>query len=66
MDIGDDVRCDVEIDDSVGVDTREMDFEDCRVEFGYDISAGATGEFTMTFDVLGPVELDGVTYIAAR
>jgi hypothetical protein len=65
-DIGDDVRCDIELDDSVSTDTRLCTFDDARVTFSYTVSPGGTGEFTMEFEPIGPVVLDGVTYIPAR
>jgi hypothetical protein len=54
------------VNPTVSITGNARRFDDARVTFSYTVSPGGTGEFTMEFEPIGPVVLDGVTYIPAR
>jgi len=63
-DIGDEKRCDVQVDETYGTDTRGFTLDDCLVTRAY--TAGKPGEFSYKISGIGAFTLDGVTVIASR
>lgn len=63
--IGDVARNDLQIDESYGADTRLSVWDDCRLT-GWSYQAGSPGQVSMTFECIGPVVIDGVTYVPSR
>lgn len=64
-DIGDQKANDLEIDESYSTDTRLSTWDDAILT-SWEYTAGSPGQISMTFQVLGPVVIDGTTFIAAR
>ena len=64
-DIGDYPANDITIDESYSADTRKIEAEDCILT-GWSYTAGSPGQVSMTFQVIGPLKIDGVIYIPSR
>jgi hypothetical protein len=63
--IGDTPTNDLQINESYSTDTRLSTWDDCVLdEWSY--KAGSPGQVSMTFKCLGPVVIDGVTYVPSR
>ena len=64
-DIGDMPANDLTIDESYSTDSRVSIGEDAVLtEWSY--SGGSPGKVSMTFKVLGPLSIDGTTYVSSR
>jgi hypothetical protein len=64
-DIGDYAAIDLSIDESYSTDTRISTWQDCIVT-GEPYTGGSPGSVSITFQVLGPVTIDGDTWVSSR
>ena len=64
-DIGDYPANDLAFAEAYSTETRSMTFDDCALtEFSY--TAGSPGQVSMSFECIGPVVIDGITYVPSR
>lgn len=64
-DIGDYPSVDLSIDESYSTSSRISTWQDCHVT-GAPYAGGSPGTVTVTFEVTGPVTIDGDTWVPSR
>lgn len=64
-DIGDYAGVDLSIDESYSTDSRISTWQDCILT-AEPYTGGSPGSVSMTFQVLGPVTIDGKTWVSSR
>ena len=64
-DIGDYKACDLSYTFNYGAESRGLTADDV-VLTGWEVSAGSPSTVSLSFEILGPLELDGVSVIGSR